>query len=60
MRLHSDAWHNVVLHRPRIERERDGEAWLVILGSHGWLHGNREQALHEFAALERIEREGCA
>ena len=24
----------------RIERERDGEGWLVLARSHGWLHGD--------------------
>jgi hypothetical protein len=46
--------------RPRIEPERDGEGTLVILGSHGWLCGDRRQALAEFDQLERIERRGSA
>jgi hypothetical protein len=48
----------IALPRPRIERERDGEGWLVLRGSHGWLCGDRRQALAEFDLLERIERTG--
>ena len=44
--------------RPRIERERDGEGWLVLRGSHGRLRGDRRQAFAEFDFLERIERTG--
>ena len=29
----------------RVERERDGEGWLVLARSHGWLHGDRNTAL---------------
>jgi hypothetical protein len=47
------------LPRPRIERSRDCEGWLCILGDHGWLCGSREHALHEFGDLVRIERTGC-
>ena len=44
-------------HRPRIEPERDGWGWLVLLPSgHGWLCGDRRQALREFDQLEHIER----
>ena len=47
--------------RPRIEREREAEGWLVLLPSgHGWLLGDRRQALAEFAELERVERGGGA
>ena len=46
--------------RPRIERELDGEGWLVRRGPHGWLCGDRRQALAEFRRLERIERRGRA
>jgi hypothetical protein len=46
------------LSRPRIERERGGEGTLVILGSHGWLCGDRRQALREFAGLVDIKRRG--
>jgi hypothetical protein len=46
-------------HRPRIEPERDGEGWLVLLPSgHAWLCGDRHRALHEFGELEHIERWG--
>jgi hypothetical protein len=49
----------IPLCRPRIEPERDGWRWLVLLPSgHGWLYGDRRQALAEFAGLERIERWG--
>jgi hypothetical protein len=45
--------------RPRIERERNAEAWIVVLPSgHGWLVGDRAQALAEFRDLEHIERRG--
>ena len=44
--------------RPRIERELDGEGWLVHRGSHTWLAGDRDAALAEFDLLERIERRG--
>jgi len=46
------------LPRPRIERERGGEGTLVILGSQGWLCGDRRQALREFAGLVDIKRRG--
>jgi hypothetical protein len=49
-----------VLRRPRIEPARDCQGFYVLRGSHGWLCGEREQASREFAALERIEREGRA
>jgi len=48
------------LSRPRIEPERDGEGTFVILGSHGWLFGDRREALREFAGLVDIERWGSA
>ena len=45
----------------RIERECDAEGWLVLLpGGHGWLVGDRRQALREFAGLVEIERWGRA
>jgi hypothetical protein len=28
-----------------IVRERGGDGWLVLAGSHGWLHGDRRAAL---------------
>jgi hypothetical protein len=47
----------IPLCRPRIEPERDGWGWLVLLPSgHAWLAGDRRAALTEFAELERIER----
>ena len=46
----------ILLSRPRIELERGGEGTLVILGSHGWLCGDRRQALRDFADLVSIER----
>jgi hypothetical protein len=49
----------IPLSRPRIELERDGEGTLVILGSHGWLCGDRGQALREFDELVHIERRGA-
>lgn len=30
-----------------IARERDGEGWLALAGSHGWLFGSFDEALHE-------------
>jgi hypothetical protein len=49
----------IPLARPRIERERDGWGWLVLLPSgHGWLVGDRGQALAQFSDLDRIERRG--
>jgi hypothetical protein len=48
----------IPLCRPRIEPERDAEGWLVIRGDHGWLCGDRRQAVCEFDDLERIERRG--
>ena len=49
----------IPLSRPRIEREHDAEGWLVLLpGGHGWLVGDRRQALREFAGLVGIERSG--
>jgi hypothetical protein len=38
----------------RIERERDGEGWLVITSNgHGWLHGSRPTALRDKRWLDR-------
>jgi len=49
----------IIMPRPRIERERHGWGWLVLLPSgHGWLCGDRRQALREFAELVDIERWG--
>jgi hypothetical protein len=44
--------------RPRLERERDAEGWLIIRGGHAWLAGDRLQALREFGELEQIEQRG--
>ena len=30
---------------------RDGAAWLVVSGSHGWLHGDRQSARDDAAWL---------
>jgi hypothetical protein len=47
----------IPLSRPRIEPERDGWGWLVLLPSgHGWLCGDRREALREFTGLVDIER----
>jgi hypothetical protein len=49
----------IPLCRPRIEPERDGWGWLVLLPSgSGWLCGDRRQALRAFDELECIERWG--
>jgi hypothetical protein len=40
----------------RIERERDGNGWLVLRREHAWLHGDRRQALGERDRLDRAER----
>jgi hypothetical protein len=40
---------------PRVEPERDGAGWLVHRGNHGWLHGDRRQALRE---RDEIDHEG--
>jgi hypothetical protein len=44
----------LVLRRPRIVPAHEG-GWLVLLGSHGWLCGDRRAALHEFNELDRLE-----
>jgi hypothetical protein len=56
--VRASARNNVVIPflRPRIERERDGEAWLVLRGDHAWLHGDRRQALRDRDRLDRAER----
>jgi hypothetical protein len=48
----------IPLSRPRIERAADCDGFYVLRGDHGWLCGDRRQALTEFAGLERIERTG--
>jgi hypothetical protein len=51
----------IIIPRPRIEPERDGWGWLVLLPSgHAWLAGDRRQALREFDELDHIERRGRA
>ena len=52
-------FHIIPLSRPRIERERDAAGWLILLPSgHGWLCGDRRQAIAEFSSLVEIERSG--
>ena len=53
-------FHIIRLARPRIERERDAEGWLVLLPGGSWLCGDRRQALAEFSSLVEIEVEGRA
>ena len=36
-----------------VTRERNGEGWLALAGSHGWLFGSRAEALQEAAWLAR-------
>jgi hypothetical protein len=50
----------IALCRPRIEAARDAPGWYVLLGNHGWAHGDRSSALAEFHELDRIERRGSA
>jgi hypothetical protein len=45
--------------RPRIEPAAEG-GWYCLLGDHGWLCGDRRQALDEFNELVRIEQRGRA
>jgi hypothetical protein len=45
----------LVLRRPCIEPAHEG-GWYVLLGSHGWLCGDRRAALTEFHELDRVER----
>jgi len=41
----------------RVERERDGEGWLVLASNgHGWIHGDRPSALREMHWHRRNER----
>jgi hypothetical protein len=44
----------LVLRRPHIEPALEG-GWYVLLGSHGWLCGDRRAALNEFHELDHIE-----
>jgi hypothetical protein len=46
----------IVLPVIRIEREHDGNGWLVLRREHAWLHGDRRQALGERDRLDRAER----
>ena len=46
------------LTRPRIERAADCTGYYVLRGDHGWLVGDRREALREFAELVGIERAG--
>jgi hypothetical protein len=41
---------------PRVEPERDGAAWVVLRGDHGWLHGDRRKALRERDEIDLGER----
>jgi hypothetical protein len=40
---------------PRLAPERDGAGWLVLRSEHGWLHGDRRQALRERDEINRAE-----
>jgi hypothetical protein len=46
----------ITLPTPRIEPALDCAGWYVLRGSHGWLCGDRRQALAEFRDLVDIER----
>jgi hypothetical protein len=48
----------IPLSRPRIERPVDSDGFYVLRDDHGWLCGDRRQALAEFARIERVERLG--
>jgi hypothetical protein len=48
------------LSRPFIVPEPLGGWYVILPNGHGWLHGDREDALSEFAELQRIERQGSA
>jgi hypothetical protein len=47
------------LPRPHIEAAREG-GWYVLHRDHGWLCGDRNQAILEFKNLDCIERWGRA
>jgi hypothetical protein len=36
-----------------IERERDGQGWLVLAQQHGWLHGSQASALQDAQEIAR-------
>jgi hypothetical protein len=48
--------HIVFFTGVRVERERDGEGWLVLRGDQGWLHGDRRQAVRERDEIDDAER----
>jgi hypothetical protein len=48
----------IPLSRPRIERAVDCDGFYVLRDDHGWLCGDRRQALTEFSSLVEIERSG--
>ena len=48
----------IPLSRPRIERAVDCDGFYVLSGDHGWLCGDRRQALAEFSRLVGFERSG--
>jgi hypothetical protein len=48
----------IPLSRPRIERAVDCDGFYVLRDDHGWLCGDRQQAIREFAKLVDIERWG--
>ena len=50
----------IPLARPRIDRAIDCDGVYVLRGDHGWLCGDRRQALAEFSSLVEIERSGRA
>jgi hypothetical protein len=50
----------IPLARPRIERAVDCDGFYVLRGDHGWVCGDRRQALAEFDELVDIERWGRA
>jgi hypothetical protein len=38
---------------PAVWVMREGEAWIVVAGAHGWAHGSRQAADHDAAWLGR-------
>jgi hypothetical protein len=48
----------IPLSRPRIERAVDCDGFCVLRDDHGWLCGDRQRAIREFAKLVDIERWG--
>ena len=49
----------IPLARPRIERAVDCDGFYVLRDDHGWLCGDRRQALREFDELVHIEWRGA-